>query len=186
MLKFLSKVRIEFNALDPRTATCMEFLAQCNARKAKESNPACQLLVKRRTDDHPPQIAVTYVNGVEEVIDATVTSAQSIRQSILEKGQLLETEQMFKDAGEPWPVIIPEEELHQKFPGTKVDLLLCFLASCLVASGLSRQPFKLVLAYELNSSPIWPIVKVSSHVPSLKLGVIAILSIIICGSPHAK
>lgn len=82
MLKFLSKVKIEFNALDPRTAACMEFLAQCNARKAKESNPACQLVVKRRTDDHTPQITVTFVNGVEEVIDATSTSAQLVRKMI--------------------------------------------------------------------------------------------------------
>ncbi|KAL7175205.1 hypothetical protein ACSBR2_028923 [Camellia fascicularis] len=51
MLKFLSKVRIEFNALDPRTAACME--------------------------------------------------------------------QMFRDAGEQWPVIIPEEEIRQAAPGTK-------------------------------------------------------------------
>ncbi|XP_058225443.1 uncharacterized protein LOC131334448 isoform X2 [Rhododendron vialii] len=119
MLKFLSKVRIEFNALDPRTAACMEFLAQCNARKAKESNPSCQLLVKRRTDDHPPQITVTFVNGVEEVFDATSTPAQSIRAMILEKGQMLETEQMFRDAGEKWPVVIPEEEIHHHAPGTK-------------------------------------------------------------------
>ncbi|XP_030527139.1 uncharacterized protein LOC115738611 [Rhodamnia argentea] len=119
MLKFLSKVRIEFNALDPRIASCMEFLAQCNARKAKESNPACQVVVKRRTDDHPPQIAVTFVNGVEEVFDGTTTTAQSIRSMILEKGQLLETEQMFREAGEAWPVVIPEEELHQHAPGTK-------------------------------------------------------------------
>ncbi|KAI3861503.1 hypothetical protein MKW98_000455 [Papaver atlanticum] len=119
MLKFLSKVRIEFNALDPRTAACMEFLAQCNARKAKESNPGCQLEVKRRTDDQPPQITVTFVNGIEEVIDATTRSAQSIRQMILEKGQSLETEQMFKDNGEAWPVMIPEHEIHQTFPGTK-------------------------------------------------------------------
>ncbi|KAH7567159.1 hypothetical protein JRO89_XS07G0025000 [Xanthoceras sorbifolium] len=120
MLKFLSKVRIEFNALDPRTASCMEFLAQCNARKAKESNPACKLEVKRRTDDHPPEIKVTFVNGVEEVFDATSTPAQSIRTMILEKGQYLETQQMFLEAGEKWPVIIPEEELHQSAPGTKV------------------------------------------------------------------
>ncbi|CAL5349366.1 unnamed protein product [Camellia sinensis] len=119
MLKFLSKVRIEFNALDPRTAACMEFLAQCNARKAKESNPACQLMVKRRTDDHPPQITVTFVNGVEEAFDATTTPAQTIRTMILDKGQLLETEQMFRDAGEQWPVIIPEEEIRQAAPGTK-------------------------------------------------------------------
>ncbi|PON99178.1 Ribosomal protein [Trema orientale] len=119
MLKFLSRVRIEFNALDPRTASCLEFLAQCNARKAKESNPACQVLVKRRTDDQPPKIAVTFVNGVEQVFDATATPAQNIRNMILEKGQLLETEQMFQEAGEPWPVIIPEEELHQSAPGTK-------------------------------------------------------------------
>ncbi|CAK9317293.1 unnamed protein product [Citrullus colocynthis] len=119
MLKFLSKVKIEFNALDPRLASCMEFLAQCNARKAKESNPACQLIVKRRTDDHPPQIAVTFVNGVEEVFDATSTPAQTIRNMILEKGKLLETEQMFREAGETWPVIIPDEELNQPFPSIK-------------------------------------------------------------------
>ncbi|XVF63730.1 hypothetical protein PTKIN_Ptkin09bG0109500 [Pterospermum kingtungense] len=119
MLKFLSKVRIEFNALDPRIASCMEFLAQCNARKAEESNPTCQLLVKRRTDDQPPQITVTFVNGVEEVFDATSTPAQTIRNMILHKGQLLETEQMFREAGEKWSVIIPEEELHHSFPGTE-------------------------------------------------------------------
>uniref|UniRef100_A0A6M2EKQ6 Large ribosomal subunit protein mL53 n=1 Tax=Populus davidiana TaxID=266767 RepID=A0A6M2EKQ6_9ROSI len=126
MLKFLSKVKIEFNALDPRVASCMEFLAQCNARKAKESNPACQVLVKRRTDDFPPQITVTFVNGVEEAFDATSTPAQAIRTMILEKGQLLETEQMFREAGEKWPVIIPEEELHQYAPGTKV---VCFVVT---------------------------------------------------------
>ncbi|MBA0844791.1 hypothetical protein Goarm_022324 [Gossypium armourianum] len=38
---------------------------------------------------------------------------------ILRKGQMLETEHMFREAGEKWPVIIPEE-LHQFFPGTKV------------------------------------------------------------------
>ncbi|GJX57039.1 ribosomal protein L53 [Tanacetum coccineum] len=121
MLKFLSKVKIEFNALDPRTAACMEFLAQCNARTAKESNPSCQLLVKRRTDNHPPQISVTFVNGVEEVFDATATPAQTIRKMILDKGTQLETEQMFKEAGEKWPVIIPEDELRMSFPGTKAN-----------------------------------------------------------------
>ncbi|KAF4358078.1 hypothetical protein G4B88_021827 [Cannabis sativa] len=115
----VNPVRIEFNALDPRTASCLEFLAQCNARKAKESNPACQVLVKRRTDDEPPKIAVTFVNGVEEVFDATSTPAQNIRNMILEKGQHLETEQMFREAGESWPVLIPEEEIHQYAPGTK-------------------------------------------------------------------
>ncbi|XP_038678589.1 uncharacterized protein LOC119980009 isoform X2 [Tripterygium wilfordii] len=119
MLKFLSKVRIEFNALDPRLASSMEFLAQCNARKAKESNPACQVTVKRRTDDHPPQITVTFVNGVEETFDATSTPAQDIRSMILEKGQFLETEQMFQEAGEKWPVVIPEEEIRMPAPGTK-------------------------------------------------------------------
>ncbi|KAM1578201.1 hypothetical protein ACFX1R_042090 [Malus domestica] len=119
MLKFLSRVRIEFNALDPRTASCLEFLAQCNARKAKESNPSCAVQVKRRTDDQPPKITVTFVNGVEQVYDATATPAQDIRNMILEKGQSLETEQMFHDAGESWPVIIPSGELHQPAPGTK-------------------------------------------------------------------
>ncbi|QHN93304.1 hypothetical protein DS421_17g591520 [Arachis hypogaea] len=119
MLKFLSKVKIEYNALDPRIASCMEFMAQCNSRKARESNPACQVEVKRRTDEHPPQITVTFVNGVEQAFDATSTPAQSIRTMILEKGQTLETEQMFREAGESWPVIIPKEELSQPAPGVK-------------------------------------------------------------------
>ncbi|XP_008783225.1 uncharacterized protein LOC103702535 isoform X1 [Phoenix dactylifera] len=119
MLRFLSKVRIECNPLDPRKTACMELLAQCNARKAKETNPACQVELHRRTDDHPPQVVVTYINGVEEAIDAASTPAQTIRQRILDRGQLLETEQMFRDAGEPWPVVIPEDELHQSFPGIK-------------------------------------------------------------------
>ncbi|KAF9611457.1 hypothetical protein IFM89_032427 [Coptis chinensis] len=143
MLKFLSKVRIEFNALDPRTAACMEFLAQCNARKAKESNPACQLQVQRRTDDHPPEIKVTFVNGVEQVFDAASTSAQSIREMILEKGQYLETEQMFRDNNETWPVMIPEEEINQSFPGTKLvytDDGICYdmviTVGCAWISGL--------------------------------------------------
>lgn len=121
MLKFLSRVRIEFNALDPRTASCMEFLAQCNSRKAKESNPACEVEVKRGKVECAPQITVTFVNGVEEVFDATATPAQSIRNLILEKGQQLETEQMFREAGESWPVIIPDEELSQIAPPTKVS-----------------------------------------------------------------
>ncbi|KAK1262453.1 hypothetical protein QJS04_geneDACA001075 [Acorus gramineus] len=119
MLKFLSKVRIEFNALDPRKAGCLEFLSQCRSMKARESNPGCQILVKRRTDDQPPVIAVTYADGSEELIDATSVSAQSIRQRILEKGRYSETEQMFREAGEKWPVIIPQEELLLPAPGTK-------------------------------------------------------------------
>lgn len=143
MLKFLSRVRIEFNALDPRTASCMEFLAQCNARKAKESNPACQVLVKRRTDDHPSQITVTFVNGVEQVFDATSTAAQSIRNMILEKGQLLETEQMFREAGEAWPVVIPEEELKMPAPGTKVSRFLEIFLSFTV-TGISSSTLQLL------------------------------------------
>ncbi|KAF9615847.1 hypothetical protein IFM89_026735 [Coptis chinensis] len=70
--------------------------AQCNARKAKESNLACQLQVQRRTDDHPLEIKVTFVNGVEQVFDAASTSTQSIREMILEKGQYLEKDLKFR------------------------------------------------------------------------------------------
>ncbi|KAL9241304.1 hypothetical protein vseg_015434 [Gypsophila vaccaria] len=97
----------------------MELLAQCSSAKARESNPSCQLQVKRRTDDHAPQIKVTFVNGVEEVFDASTTSAQSIRSLILDKGQYLETEQMFHDAGEAWPVVIPLDELNHPPPSIK-------------------------------------------------------------------
>lgn len=146
MLKFLSKVRVEYNTLDPRLASCVEFLAQCNARKAKESNPNCQVLVKRRTDEQPPQITVTFVNGVEEAFDAAETSAQSIRKMILDKGQYLETEQMFREAGEQWPVIIPDEELLQEAPGVKVcDCTFSFARLSVERRNLWKQNMKFTL-----------------------------------------
>uniref|UniRef100_A0A7C9CZ61 Large ribosomal subunit protein mL53 n=1 Tax=Opuntia streptacantha TaxID=393608 RepID=A0A7C9CZ61_OPUST len=116
MLRFLSKVKLEYNALDARAAACKEFLAQCIS---KDSNSPCQLQLKYRTDDHPPQINVTFINGVEEAFDASTTSAQTIRSLILRKGQYLESEQMFRDAGEAWPVVIPDEELQLPAPVIK-------------------------------------------------------------------
>ena len=145
MLKFLSKVRMEFNPLDPRIASCMEFLAQCIAPKAKESNPACQVHVKRRTDDHPPQITVTFINGMEEVFDATSTTAQSIRKMVMEKGPLAESELLFREAREKWPVIIPEEELRMPAPGTKVRGLTIYFVNVNVC------------AFFLHSGILWNI-----------------------------
>lgn len=112
MLKHLTKVRIEFNALDSRASSALEFLAQCTSKKSKASNSKCQILVKRRTDDHPPQISVTYTNGKEDTLDGSQLSAQQIRKTILKKAEDMETEAMFKEAGIPWPVIIPLEEIE--------------------------------------------------------------------------
>ncbi|KAH8951197.1 hypothetical protein BDL97_09G014400 [Sphagnum fallax] len=112
MLKHLTKVRIEFNAFDLRAASALEFLAQCNSRKARSSNPNCEVVVKRRTDDAPPRVAVTFTNGREEVMDGTAMAAQHIRKRILEQAELMETEKMFREAGYDWPVIIPLEEIE--------------------------------------------------------------------------
>ncbi|CAL9203168.1 unnamed protein product, partial [Musa hybrid cultivar] len=51
-----------------------------------ESNRTCQVELQRRTDDSPSLIAVTYVSGVEEIIDATGILAQAIRQRLLNCG----------------------------------------------------------------------------------------------------
>jgi large subunit ribosomal protein L53 len=112
MLKYLSKVRVEFNALDKRASSALEFLAQCNSRKARSSNPNCEVVVKRRTDAAPPVVAVTFTNGREDVMDGTAMAAQEIRKRILEQAELMETEKMFRDAGYDWPVIIPMEEVE--------------------------------------------------------------------------
>lgn len=113
MLKHLSKVRIEFNAFDAGAASAMEFLAQCNSKKARSSNPNCEVVVKRRTDQAPPLVAVTFTNGREEVMDGTALAAQQIRKKILEQAELMETEKMFRDAGYEWPVMIPLEEIEE-------------------------------------------------------------------------
>ncbi|KAL6877630.1 hypothetical protein ACP4OV_012845 [Aristida adscensionis] len=130
MLKFLSKVVVEYNPLDPRKAAAVELLAQCNGRKAKDSNPACSVELRRLpsaappADDPkslpPPRVLVTYLNGAEEaIVAADGATAQGIREQILARGRLIETEQMFRDGGEKWPVVIPEEELGMSFPGIK-------------------------------------------------------------------
>eukprot|EP00244_Chara_vulgaris_P015039 TRINITY_DN9899_c0_g1_i1.p1 TRINITY_DN9899_c0_g1~~TRINITY_DN9899_c0_g1_i1.p1 ORF type:complete len:129 (+),score=23.98 TRINITY_DN9899_c0_g1_i1:135-521(+) len=112
MLRHLSKVKIEFNPFDHRRVTsALEFLAQCTSRKAKDSNPKCEILVKRRTDDHPPFVAVTYENGREDMMDCATMTAQKMRQTIIEKSEMMETEKLFKDAGLEWPPKIPEEEV---------------------------------------------------------------------------
>lgn len=125
MLKYLSKVRIEFNGKDPRAAACLELLKQCYKRRVRESNPACVVAVKRRTDDHHPQIGLTFVDGAEEVFDAASTSVQAICTNILEKGVSLDAEKMFREAGLSWPVVIPPEELRMPAPTTtprKIEL----------------------------------------------------------------
>ncbi|KAG8058723.1 hypothetical protein GUJ93_ZPchr0002g22994 [Zizania palustris] len=130
MLKFLSKVVVEYCPLDPRKAAAVELLAQCNGRKAKDSNPACSVELRRLPSppagaedpkSHPPpRVLVTYFNGVEEAfVAAEGATAQGIREQILSRGRFLDTEQLFRDAGEKWPVLIPEEELGMSFPGIK-------------------------------------------------------------------
>eukprot|EP00245_Coleochaete_scutata_P018118 TRINITY_DN9256_c0_g1_i1.p1 TRINITY_DN9256_c0_g1~~TRINITY_DN9256_c0_g1_i1.p1 ORF type:complete len:114 (-),score=26.11 TRINITY_DN9256_c0_g1_i1:514-855(-) len=103
MLRHLSKVRIEFNPLDRRSAAALEFLAECNSRKSRDSNPKCEVVARRRTDSHPPFIQVTYSNGKEETIDAAAMVAQQIRKKVLKDSEGLEIEGMFKDAGLKWP-----------------------------------------------------------------------------------
>uniref|UniRef100_A0ACD5ZNL2 Uncharacterized protein n=1 Tax=Avena sativa TaxID=4498 RepID=A0ACD5ZNL2_AVESA len=139
MLKFLSKVVVEYNPLDPRKAAAVELLAQCNGRKAKDSNPTCSVELRRLPtppegedpkSQPPPRVLVTYVNGSEEAfVAADGATAQGMRDQILSRGRLLETEQLFREAGEKWPVVIPEEELGMSFPGIKVRLLLCLVQS---------------------------------------------------------
>ena len=140
MLKFLSKVVVEYCPLDPRKAAAVELLAQCNGRKAKDSNPTCSIELHHLpapppTEDPkswpplpPPLVLVTYLNGAEEaVVAAEGATAQGIRDQILARGRLIDTEQMFRDGGETWPVVIPEEELGMSFPGIKVRPFFFFL-----------------------------------------------------------
>ncbi|KAM3254255.1 hypothetical protein ACQJBY_048028 [Aegilops geniculata] len=130
MLKFLSRVVVEYNPLDPRKAAAVELLAQCNGRKAKDSNPTYSVELRRLPSpaaaEDPkaqplPRVLVTYLNGAEEAFVAVDgATAQGMRDQILARGRLLETEQLFGEAGEKWPVVIPEEELGMSFPGIKV------------------------------------------------------------------
>lgn len=49
--------------------------------------------------------------GDRDVSDVNVM--QGIRDKILEQAEEMEVEDMFKEAGLPWPVLIPEEELEE-------------------------------------------------------------------------
>eukprot|EP00897_Mesotaenium_endlicherianum_P006667 jgi/Mesen1/6028/ME000308S05219 len=112
MLKHLTKVRIQFNPLDGRSASALEFLAQCNSRKAKESNTKCDVTVKRTTDKSPPFVKVTFQNGIEATMDGATMPAQVMRKRILEQAEMMETEQLFKDANLKWPVTITDGACH--------------------------------------------------------------------------
>ncbi|XVE54620.1 hypothetical protein DITRI_Ditri03aG0096600 [Diplodiscus trichospermus] len=88
MLKFLSKVRIEFNALDPHIASCMEFLSpvQCSqSRRIKSSVSALGQALHRRS----PAPNLRYFRQRCGRIFPTSTPAQAIRNMILEKDQML-------------------------------------------------------------------------------------------------
>jgi large subunit ribosomal protein L53 len=145
MLKFVSRVVVEYCPLDPRKAAAVEILAQCNGRKAKDSNPACSVELRRLpapppstgAEPQPPRVLVTYLTGAEEaIVAAEGATAQGIRDQILARGRLIDTEQLFRDGGEKWPVVIPEEELGMSFPGIKV-----------------RPSFPLVLPFSFRRTP---------------------------------
>ncbi|KAE8714423.1 Mitochondrial [Hibiscus syriacus] len=153
-VEFLSKVKIEFNALTPRIASCMEFLAQCNARQAKESNPPAT--PGQAPYGRSPSPNHSYFRQrSEEVFDANIDSCSNRTEHDPRKRQFLETEQMFRDAGEKWPVIIPEEELHQSFPGSKVWAFSLLVASFVGRGILSNnwpkvKLFKLQIPFEME------------------------------------
>ncbi|KAF8653921.1 hypothetical protein HU200_062058 [Digitaria exilis] len=148
MLKFLSKVVVEYCPLDPRKVATVELLAQCNSRKAKDSNPSCS---------PPPRVLVTYPNGVEEAIVITEgDTAQGVRDQIIARGRLIDTELLFRNGGEEWPVVIPEEELRMPFPGIKVKTPLSTVGSCTLFSNETTCATLLVLGIRIVFTGTWP------------------------------
>ncbi|PUZ52574.1 hypothetical protein GQ55_6G281800 [Panicum hallii var. hallii] len=94
----------------------------------QRSNQACSVELRRLPTPpasadpkpQPPRVLVTYLNGAEEaIVAAEGATAHGIRDQILARGRLIDTEQMFRDGEEKWPVVIPEEELGMSFPGIK-------------------------------------------------------------------
>ncbi|CAL9765868.1 unnamed protein product, partial [Musa acuminata subsp. burmannicoides] len=64
---------------------------------------------------------------------------------------------MFCEVGEPWPVLIPDEEIHLSFPGTKVRVSFSFFFYFLSKAFLHTGPVRLVdLSYNLIEISIPP------------------------------
>nr|CAB3481653.1 unnamed protein product [Digitaria exilis]CAB3483740.1 unnamed protein product [Digitaria exilis] len=173
MLKFLSKVVVEYCPLDPRKVAAVELLAQCNSRKAKDSNPSCSVELRRlpvpppsAADpmSPPPRVIVTYPNGVEEAIVITEgDTAQGVRDQIIARGRLIDTELLFRNGGEEWPVVIPEEELRMPFPGIKfrsiflLPLSLGIIGSCSSEAGtdsIGGSPTTVISSRRLGSGAL--------------------------------
>ncbi|AQK69839.1 hypothetical protein ZEAMMB73_Zm00001d015973 [Zea mays] len=113
MLKFLSKVVVEYCPLDPRATAARPRTPTRLARSSSAASPPQPTLP-------PPRVLVTYFTGAEEaIVFAEGATAQGIRDQIVARGRLIDTEKMFRDGGEKWPVVIPEEELGMSFPGIK-------------------------------------------------------------------
>ncbi|KAI4962719.1 hypothetical protein ZWY2020_025896 [Hordeum vulgare] len=100
MLKFLSRVVVEYNPLDPRKAAAVELLAQCNGRKAKDSNPTCSVELRRPavprprpTTPRPSRPARPHhlpQRRREAFVAADGATAQGMRDQILARSRLLE------------------------------------------------------------------------------------------------
>ncbi|CAL9065739.1 unnamed protein product [Musa banksii] len=58
---------------------------------------------------------------------------------------------MFCEVGEPWPVLIPDEEIHLSFPGTKLRVSFSFFFYFLSKAFLHTGPVRLV---DLSYNPI--------------------------------
>mmetsp|Transcript_19278 Transcript_19278/g.42180 ORF Transcript_19278/g.42180 Transcript_19278/m.42180 type:complete len:111 (-) Transcript_19278:186-518(-) len=99
VLRALSKVRIQFNAFDKRSASVREFLARCQSPLAVAENPKCEVLPKVRVDDQPPVVELTFLNGEVEVVNCSKLKVNDIVSIISKKNLQFESDDMMKEAG---------------------------------------------------------------------------------------
>mmetsp|Transcript_6260 Transcript_6260/g.10851 ORF Transcript_6260/g.10851 Transcript_6260/m.10851 type:complete len:114 (+) Transcript_6260:121-462(+) len=105
VLRLLTKVRIQFNAMDKRSSSVREFLARCQAPKAHAENPKCEVIPKVRIDNQPPVVELTFMNGEVSVLNCAQLKIDDILSIITKKSLQFESANMMKESGAEYPFL---------------------------------------------------------------------------------
>lgn len=98
-LKQISKVFIRFNPATGGSKSIKEFLARCEAKKAKASNPDCVVKAQLSIKDIEPTVTVHYANGFQDVFQTRSLTAEQITIAIRERRELLDSQELLKKNG---------------------------------------------------------------------------------------
>ena len=94
-LKYIKKVAVYFNPLDPRTTGIREFFSRVNTTKNLLTNPKVETECNIFDEDAPPKLQVDFVDGDKHIVeDASNMIVKDILDPINAKSKSLSLNEM--------------------------------------------------------------------------------------------